>query len=89
MAAPAGAKMGWIFVIHAAQPSGHLQQCAEQGGAIVVQQFDQLGLDHQAAQLDQMAGALPARLGPVARVSPGADSFGAGDSLATPPQRPP
>ncbi len=48
-----------------------LQEGTEQGGAIIVQQFDEASLLHEAAKLDELAGAGPALLHPVAGVGAG------------------
>jgi hypothetical protein len=66
-------------VVGATQPVGDLKEGAEKGGAIVVDQRDEPGLLHEAAEFDQMAGALAACLGPVAHV--GAGSVG-GEPMA-------
>ena len=58
-------------VIHSAQPVGEIEERAEQGGAVIVHQFDQAGLLHQAAEFDEVTGALAPRLGPVAHVGAG------------------
>lgn len=70
--APVCAQLGGIFVARAPKLPGRVQQGAEQGGAVVVQQLHQLGLNSEAAQLDQVTGALAACLRPVAGVRAGA-----------------
>ena len=70
-AAPDGGELlGRAIVIRAsvAELIGEIEEGAEQGGAIVVGQLDKAGFLHQAAQLDQMAGAFAAYLGPIAHV---------------------
>lgn len=56
---PTRHEIGRTGTILAAQPQliGNPEQRPEDGGAIVVDQFDQPGLLNEAAQLDQMPGA--------------------------------
>ena len=65
---PTCAKVGRIGAARAPEVPGHVQERPEQGGAVVVQQLDQVGLEDEAAQLDQVSGALLSRLGPIAGV---------------------
>jgi hypothetical protein len=51
-----------------AQPVGEIEERPEQSGAVIVHQLDQAGFLDQTAELDEMAGALAACLGPVAHV---------------------
>ncbi len=83
---PAGAEVRGIFVAHALELCCHVQQCPEQGCAVVVQQLHQVGLKDEAAQLDQVAGALAARLGPIAGVGQGASGVEAITHHYQPPQ---
>ena len=53
------------------QPARDVQQGAEQGSAVVVQQLDQSGLLHEAAQFDELAGACAPFLRPIAGVMAG------------------
>jgi len=55
-------------VVRSAEPVGQLHEGAEEGGAIVVGQLDQAGFLDEAAELDEVAGALAACLGPVSHV---------------------
>ena len=56
--------LGFILL----QLIGEVEEGTEHCGAIVVDQFDEAGLLHQAAELDQMAGALPPLADPIAYV---------------------
>ncbi len=69
---PAGAEVGGVGIARAAELPGEVQQRAEQGGAVVVQQLHQVSLGDKAAQLDQVAGALASCLGPIAGIGAGA-----------------
>ena len=71
--APACGKMARIVagVVCAAELVGEVQKGAEEGGAVVVHQFDQAGFLYEAAEFDEVAGALAARLGPIAHVGAG------------------
>ena len=60
------------FVFLPLQPIGDVEEGAEQGGAVVIQQLDKAGFLHEAAQLDEVACALAPQFGPVARVRAGA-----------------
>ncbi len=70
--APPGTEIGRIMITHAPELPGEVQQRAEQGGAIVVEKLHQVRLGDQAAQLDQVPGALAPGLGPIACVGAGA-----------------
>ncbi len=74
--APAGGEVVEISpgLVDPAQPVGELEEGAEKGGAIVVHKRDQAGLLHQAAELDQVAGAFTPR--PDARAHVGAGLLG-------------
>ena len=69
---PASAEVGGVGVARAPELPGEVEQGAEQGGAVVVQQLHQVRLEDEAAQLNQVPGALPPCLGPIARVGAGA-----------------
>jgi hypothetical protein len=47
---------------------GEVQEGPEEGGAVVIHQFDQAGLLDEAAEFDEVAGTLAACLGPIAHV---------------------
>lgn len=51
---------------------GEVEKCPEQGGAIIVGQFDEAGFLYQATEFDEMAGSGPAVLDPLALVVAGA-----------------
>ncbi len=53
------------------QPISRLQEQAEQGSAIVVQQLDEAGLLNQPTQLDKVACPLAPLPCPIARVGTG------------------
>lgn len=55
-----------------AQPVGQRQEGAEERGAIIVHQLDQSGLLDQTAEFDQLAGACPSVLNPLAGILAGA-----------------
>ena len=80
---PSCPKVGWRFcpaflvsILLQLQLAGNVQQRAEQGGAVIVQQLDQPGFLHEAAQLDELAGACAPFLHPVAGVVTGAGEGG-------------
>ena len=70
--APPRPEVGGVVVTQAPELAGNLQKRPEQGGAIVLDQLDQPSLGDQAAEFDQMPGALAAFLDPIARVGAGA-----------------
>jgi hypothetical protein len=59
---------GIVACVVTAQPFGELEERPEQGRAVIVRQLDQAGFLDQAAELNEMAGALAACLGPIAHV---------------------
>lgn len=84
--APAGAELGGRrLVVAVLQIGGEFEEGAEEGGAVVVHQLDETSLGDEAAELDEMTGAVAARSGPVAGVRAGLGSLGPCDGLATPP----
>ena len=60
------------FILLLLQPARESEEGTEQSGAVIVEQFDQPSLLHEAAQLDELAGACAAFLHPVAGVMAGA-----------------
>ncbi len=48
-----------VFVLCFPQPSREFEECAEQGSAVIVHEFDQPGFLDEPAQLDQMPRARP------------------------------
>ena len=76
MASPLGFEVCWCFflasILLLLQPAREFEEGAEQCGAVVVQQFDQAGFLHEAAQLDELAGACAPFLHPVACIVSGA-----------------
>ena len=69
---PAGAKVGGVRVACFPKLRGEVQKRAEQGGAIVVQQLDQVGFNDEATEFDQATGSFTSCLGPIAGVGSGA-----------------
>ncbi|OJW30445.1 MAG: hypothetical protein BGO51_00225 [Rhodospirillales bacterium 69-11] len=57
-----------VFILLPLKPCRDFEEGAEQCGAIVVHQLDQPGLLHQAAKLNQVAGARAPVLNPLALV---------------------
>lgn len=68
---PSGAEVFGISAACVPELPGHVQERAEQGDAVVVQQLHQVGLEDETAQLDQVSGALASCLDPVACVGAG------------------
>ena len=58
----------FLSLLPASQLIGQFEEGAEQGGAIVVDQIDEAGLLHQAAEFDELPGAGAALLHPVAGI---------------------
>jgi len=69
-AAPACGEVARIVagVVRSTEPIGEIKEGAEQGRAVVVGQFDEAGFLDQAAEFDEVTGALAAFLGPIAHV---------------------
>jgi len=83
---PAGAEVAGVGITCAAELPGQIKECAEQGGAVIVQQLHQVGLGDEAAQLDQVPGALAPRLGPIAGIGAGAYGVQPDTCHCQPPQ---
>lgn len=72
-ASPTGYEVGSLFTLAfiLLEPRGEIEEGAEEGGAIIVHELDEAGLPHQAAELDEVAGARSPVLNPLAGVGAG------------------
>ncbi len=74
-AAPAVCEMAGVDagLSESLQAIGEFEEGAEEGGAVILHQFNQAGLVDEAAELDEVTGAGAACLGPIAHVGAGHD----------------
>jgi hypothetical protein len=72
-AAPAGEQIGAAdsLISSILKATGEVEEGAEQGGAVIVDELDQAGFLDEAAELDEMAGAGTTILDPLAGIVAG------------------